>query len=575
MRLAVGILMSKKTEHIYSWNIFLKLNIILALVYAFFGYLSSLLTLPLSYTAFIWPAAGIALGAILVYGTRILPGIFIGAFSINLHSLLIQHNTIFSPIHIFTITIIFSCGTVFQAVAGRYLLKKTIGLNNSLYVSKNILFFILLIGPVCGCFNAFFSTTLFYLFHFFPRNNLFISMGTWWIGDSLGHVVFTPLFLILFARPAEIWRKRFFPIAIPLFISFLATEIVYIVITEIEPYSPLIWFFLVGGFLFCCLMAIMLFILDSEKGMIQKIVGEKTRELATEHAKNTLLLQSAGEGICQVNTEGKATYINPAAALMLGYTQEELLGKNIHAIAHHSHPDGTPYLPKNCPMLTSLTDGKKHKIHNEMFWRKDGSGFWIDYHSSPLLADEKIIGAVVLFSDVSKRHESEVKLAYLALHDTLTGIPNRLSFLQDLPKAIARAKRNKTLLAVCFLDLDNFKTVNDTLGHSVGDALLKTIVKLLKPLIRETDFMGRLGGDEFALILENVRAKEELNAILNRYLNRIRQPIKINEQVINVTLSIGVALYPGNGDSSEELLKNADIAMYRAKNMGRDRHEIF
>jgi len=335
------------------------------------------------------------------------------------------------------------------------------------------------------------------------------------------------------------------------------------------------WYLFIGGSLFCFLMLCLLFIFNDEKNFFQKKIRDRTRKLAEEHGKNILLLESAGEGICQVDLNGKATYINPAAAKMMGYTPEEMLGKNIHEIAHHSHPDGSPYLLKDCPMYSSLIDGRKHKIHNEMLWRKNGSSFWIDYNSTPLLSNEKIIGAMVLFSDVSKRHEGEVKLAHLAHYDILTDIPNRLFFLQELPKSIARAQRNNSIIAVCFLDLDNFKSVNDTLGHTVGDALLNAIVKILQPVTRGTDFIARLGGDEFGLILENVRKTEEINIIMNRFFEAIHHPIKIDHHAIKISFSIGIALYPDHGKITEELIKNADIAMYKAKNNGRDQYVIF
>src|SRR3990167_767545 len=354
------------------------------------------------------------------------------------------------------------------------------------------------------------------------------------------------------------WKYFFSLHAIFILVYIAAGYLTALVILHYH-YSILsIWYLVIGGFLFFCLMLCLLFIFNAEKKFFQKKILIRTKKIAEEHSKNVLLLESAGEGICQIDAKGKATYINPAAAKMLGYTPEEMLGKNIHNMAHHSHPDGTAYSLKDCPMYSSLIDGKKHKIYNEMLWRKDGSGFWIDYNSSPLISKGKIIGAIVLFSDVSRRHEGEVKLAHLAHYDILTGIPNRLFFLQELSKAIARSQRINAMLAVCFLDLDNFKNVNDTLGHTAGDALLKAIVKILLPVMRETDFIARLGGDEFALILENIRSAKDINIIMNRFFTAIHTPIQIPEHKIKITFSVGISCYPANGNTTEELVKNAD-----------------
>ncbi|MCX7121082.1 MAG: diguanylate cyclase [Gammaproteobacteria bacterium] len=377
-------------------------------------------------------------------------------------------------------------------------------------------------------------------------------------------------------KPKEIKKhywKYFFTLNVLFMLIYAAAG--YLTALLILPLNLSIWYFLLGGFLFFSLMGGLLLLFDYKKNIFQKKIRKRTHQLAEEHAKNVLLLESAGEGICQIDAKGKTTYINPAAAKMIGYKPEEILGKNIHEIAHHSHPDGKPYLLKDCPMYSSLIDGKKHKIHNEMLWRKDGSSFWVDYNSTSLITSGKIVGAMVLFSDVSLRHEGEVKLAHLAHYDILTDIPNRLFFLQELPKAIARAQRSSAKLAVCFLDLDNFKNVNDTLGHSVGDKLLKLIVTLLQPLIREVDCIARLGGDEFGLILENIRSKEEINMIMNRFFSATDLPAKVEDYVIKVSFSIGIAIYPDNGNSTEELIKNADIAMYEAKKEGRNRYNIF
>ena len=187
--------------------------------------------------------------------------------------------------------------------------------------------------------------------------------------------------------------------------------------------------------------------------------------------------------------------------------------------------------------------------------------------------DGRIILRAIRYAIERKR--SEVKLNYLARHDSLTGIPNRQYLRDQLEHATARAFRARQKLALLFLDLDRFKIVNDTLGHELGDELLRAVVQRLRSSIREGDLLARLGGDEFAVLLENVDGALDLEAIASGIVGRFAEPFQLGERQISVTASLGITLYPTDSVDPVALLNNADIAMYQAKEQGRNTFKFF
>lgn len=186
-----------------------------------------------------------------------------------------------------------------------------------------------------------------------------------------------------------------------------------------------------------------------------------------------------------------------------------------------------------------------------------------------------IASDISLALEIDKRKVIEKNLEHQAYHDSLTGLPNRALLLDRTEQAIAHAKRNGSLLAVLFLDLDNFKQVNDSLGHSVGDEVLVTVSRMLKKAIREMDTIARLGGDEFTILLSDFDKAEEISEIMAKLFEVLRSPLQIKGSEFFVTTSIGVSVYPDNGDTPEILLRNADTAMYRAKEKGRNGFEFY
>jgi diguanylate cyclase (GGDEF)-like protein len=185
-----------------------------------------------------------------------------------------------------------------------------------------------------------------------------------------------------------------------------------------------------------------------------------------------------------------------------------------------------------------------------------------------------VVGRVWSFSDITEQKRLENDLSHLAFHDTLTGLANRALFRHRLDQAVARNERSSKYVAVLFLDLDNFKTINDSLGHSAGDELLRSVAESLAGCLRRSDTAARLGGDEFAVLVEDASSHDEVMELAKRIMTALRRPVSIGTQQVSVTVSIGIT-FGITGSTSEQLLRNADLAMYLAKTQGRDRFEEF
>lgn len=186
---------------------------------------------------------------------------------------------------------------------------------------------------------------------------------------------------------------------------------------------------------------------------------------------------------------------------------------------------------------------------------------------------ERII--LLAIEDITERKKYEEKIQLMAFHDSLTGLPNRKLFSDRLGIVLAQAKRNKKKVGIVMLDLDNFKDVNDTLGHDVGDTLLKAVAERLSGTLRKSDTVARFGGDEFVLIFPDMEVIEEAIQVVQKIIDRFHKPFLIDTHQLVVTTSIGIAVYPNDGMDEEILMKNADIAMYQAKQAGRARYQLY
>jgi diguanylate cyclase (GGDEF)-like protein/PAS domain S-box-containing protein len=297
-------------------------------------------------------------------------------------------------------------------------------------------------------------------------------------------------------------------------------------------------------------------------------------ELQNLARQNEIILDSAGEGICGLDAGGVVTFANPAAAGLLGCEREELLGSLFHEVVHPKGPLSDGHDHADCPIHTAVVDGVSYRSDDEVFARVDGSAFPVEYSITPY-SGRKDAGAVVTFKDIAERKRAEQQLQYLADHDVLTGLYNRRRFGEELTQQIAMTERLGIASALLVLDIDNFKFINDALGHQAGDELIRSLASQLKGRARRTDIVARLGGDEFAVLLTGTGADDAIE-LAEEILGMVRSHrVLARDKPVQVTTSIGIATLDAQNLTSEQLLMEADVAMYEAKGSGRDRVVLF
>ena len=257
---------------------------------------------------------------------------------------------------------------------------------------------------------------------------------------------------------------------------------------------------------------------------------------------------------------------------IFGFESSEVLGLSL-TDNPMLHEDASPGMADIVGKLMSGAEPRATGLTRNR--RKDGTEIWCEWYHSALVGDDGQIVSILSFvQDVSARIRAEERLQHMATRDALTGLPNRLLLHERLSQAIAQARRGGRRVGVLFIDLDRFKNVNDTLGHRIGDELLKQVTRAVTGALRETDLLARLGGDEFMVIVEDFDDPQVLGRIAQKLLDAIVQPFRIEEHDIYVTSSIGIAVYPDDSDDPDELFKHADVAMYRAKELGRNTYQF-
>jgi diguanylate cyclase (GGDEF)-like protein/PAS domain S-box-containing protein len=318
-------------------------------------------------------------------------------------------------------------------------------------------------------------------------------------------------------------------------------------------------------------------LLKSANANLDRELCERKRADAALHrseARFRLLLESAGEGIYGLDAEGCCIFINQAALEMLGYQREELLGQDIHAKIHHSRSDGTPHSALECPIADAYRKGSRVRSSGTL-WRKDGSSFQAEYSSHPIRSQGHITGAVIVFRDVTEAQALAQKLSYQASHDPLTDLINRVEFEHSVERALASAEEDRFEHALCYLDLDQFKVVNDTCGHAAGDELLHNLGNLLHSLLSPCDTLARLGGDEFGLLLECCSV-ERARLIAEELCNAVRNfRFHWQGETFSVGVSVGVTALTAESGSVSSVIGEADAACYMAKKKGRNGVHVF
>ena len=293
----------------------------------------------------------------------------------------------------------------------------------------------------------------------------------------------------------------------------------------------------------------------------------------TERAQITL--DSIADGVISTDVAGRVTFLNAVAQRLTGWSAAEAAGRALDDVFHIV--DGTARVIAQQPMTLAIRrDAPASLAPNCVLIRRDGQEFPIEDSAAPIHDRKReVTGAVMVFRDVTNARQLVLRIAHQARHDDLTNLPNRALMNEQLVKAAALAHRNDHMMAVLFLDIDRFKYINDSLGHDIGDRLLQSVAQRLLSCVRGSDTVSRHGGDEFSILLAQVAQARDAAVFADKILRQLSEPHRIDEHELHVTVSIGIATSPADGLDARSLLKNADLAMYHAKNQGRNNYQFF
>ncbi len=302
-------------------------------------------------------------------------------------------------------------------------------------------------------------------------------------------------------------------------------------------------------------------------------ISERRRaqsELERREQRFRAIVEKSWSGVVLLDQSLAFSYTGASTERLLGYDERDLLGASILGFVHPRERQSTRQL------FANLLEAPSRELQGELrFLHKSGNWVWLEGFAQNLLHEPSVGAIVVNYRDISQRKATEKQLEYQAYYDALTGLPNRLLFRDRVVTAIAQATRNRRALAVLYLDLDHFKLVNDGLGHSVGDKLLAQVAERLQACVRASDTISRLGGDEFTLLLNEVGGSDAVAGVARKILHSLARPFRVDGHELFVTASIGISLFPNDGFDVEALLKSADSAMYRAKELGRNQAQLF
>jgi len=311
--------------------------------------------------------------------------------------------------------------------------------------------------------------------------------------------------------------------------------------------------------------------------IVEDITERKAAEdaLFEEKERAQVTLNSIGDAVLTTNLPGNVTYLNQVAEMMTGWSCQNALGRPLAEVFRIV--DGTTRQAAPNPAQRAIRENRTVGLAaDSILLRRDGYESAIEDSAAPIHnRDGNVAGAVIVFHDVSESRAMALKMAHLAQHDFLTGLPNRVLLTERLSRAIGQARRHSKRVALMFIDLDYFKHINDSLGHAVGDLLLQMVADRLKLCVRDTDTVCRQGGDEFVVLLTEIEQAADAAPVAEKILAAFAEPCVISGNELHVTLSIGVSIYPDDGQDAEAVMKNADTAMYHAKANGRNNYQFF
>jgi diguanylate cyclase (GGDEF)-like protein/PAS domain S-box-containing protein len=307
--------------------------------------------------------------------------------------------------------------------------------------------------------------------------------------------------------------------------------------------------------------------------MLERAANAEALFMEKERAQVTL--NSIGDAVISTDVAGDVTYLNQVAEHMTGWTSAEALGRSFGEVFHivdSTKPERTVN-----PMAVAIQQNKTVGLSGScILIRRDGVESAIEDSAAPIHDRRgQVTGAVMVFHDVTQARAMSQRMSYLAHHDYLTDLPNRLLLDDRLDQAMGAARRQRNQLAVLFVDVDRFKHINDSLGHLIGDQLLLSVAGRLIASVRGSDTVSRQGGDEFVILLSTISHAEDAALSAKKILTALGRPYRIKEHNLQITVSMGIGVYPDDGTDAETLIKNADIAMLNAKNNGRNNYQFF
>jgi diguanylate cyclase (GGDEF)-like protein/PAS domain S-box-containing protein len=294
-------------------------------------------------------------------------------------------------------------------------------------------------------------------------------------------------------------------------------------------------------------------------------------ELRAASSRCGITFSQAATGLAHVTLDNRWARVNRKLAAILGYPEAELLSMSVGAVTHPQDLDADALARER------MLDGElPYATREKRYLRKDGETVWVSVTSS-LARDEQGNPShfIAMIEDIGERKRADERIRHLATHDVLTGLPNRAGLHEHLEQALDTARRGRRRLGVVFLDMDKLKTINDTLGHEEGDRALVRFARHLQQVVRSGDLVARLGGDEFVVVLGDVATRADIDATLQRTLLTLARPDAPPRAGMTASCSIGISVFPDDGQDARTLIRNADLAMYRAKQRGGGSHEFF
>jgi diguanylate cyclase (GGDEF)-like protein/PAS domain S-box-containing protein len=577
----------------WSWRNLTQI-LILALLYFVFGKASFSVSVAHNIvTLVVFAAEGFALAAVILCGRRVIPGVFLG-------QLLLALDYGLGWMLALGIAVVNSL----EALIGLKLFQRfrlCPGLDTLRDISGLQLLVFLILQP----FSATFGILILRLGGILQTSEYTYAWLSWWFGNSLGQILVAPVLLSMFSQ-FQVQRNQFLKGLLPLLPLFSIAWLVFFVplvrnvSTIFAIFMP--WLTLLAvwqGMAIVTLATITIaatalyatscgmgpFVINGQAQLLDLNIFLLGATLAAQFIATLFaerkqteqqlrlsasLFDRAQEGIVIFNPDRQIIELNYAFTQITGYAREEIMGCSARMILENQ-------------LNPEAYDNMWHIVQTKGYWhgkifsqRKSGELYpeWLTLSSVPN-RKQKVTHYIAFFVDTAELKNSHRELLQLALFDPLTGLPNRRLLFDRLEQEMQKAARSNDLIAICYLDLDGFKLVNDTFGHEAGDKLLIEIANRIRGCIRSGDTMARIGGDEFVIILSSLHSVTQYQPVVQRILDAVSEPALINTQLVSVSVSIGITIYPHDRSDVKELLRHADAAMYSAKKSGKGQYLLF